>query len=104
MTKQLELAREVDGGLEWVEDKKTDITLTFMRNSPSTTWKFEDKFGDKHDSMDFNKVEAFFNKHVTVQLLDSSNLRPLESLEVSVMERTSNLVGEYEELTGQKLK
>ena len=73
-------------------------------HSPSTTWKFEKQFGDKYNSMDFDKVEAFFNAHVRVKLLDSSNLTPLESLELSVMERTSILVSEYEELTGQKLK
>ena len=90
--------------VEWVEDKKTAITLTFVRNNSSDKWDFEKKFGAKHSSMDFEKVKAFFTEHVKVKVLDSSNLRPLESLEVSVMERTSILVGEYEELTRQKLK
>ncbi|MDE0896910.1 MAG: hypothetical protein OSB10_10045, partial [Planctomycetota bacterium] len=104
MTKQLELAREVDGGLEWVEDKKTAITLTFVRNNSSDKWDFEKKFGAKHASMDFEKVEAFFTEHVKVKVLDSSNLMPLEKREVEVMERTSNLVDEYERVTEAVLK
>ena len=104
MTEHLDLARKVDGGLEWVEDKKTAITLTFVRNNSSDKWDFVKKFGAKHASMDFEKVEAFFTEHVKVKVLDSSNLMPLEKREVEVMQRTSNLVGEYEKLTGQILK
>ena len=104
MTEHLDLARKVDGGLEWVEDKKTAITLTFVRNNSSDKWEFVTKFGAKHASMDVEKVEAFFTEHVKVKVLDSSNLMPLEKREVEVMQRTSNLVGEYEKLTRQILK
>ena len=101
MTEQLELAREVDGGLEWVEDKKTAIMLTFVRNNSSDKWGFEKKFGAKHSSMDFVKVEAFFTKHVTVKILDSSNLRPVERHD---WDRTGSLVDEYEDVTEEGLK
>jgi len=37
-------------------------------------------------------------------VLDSSNLMPLEKREVEVMERTSNLVDEYERVTEEVLK
>ena len=87
-----------------MEDKKTAITLTFVRNNSSDKWNFEETFGAKHISMDFVKVKAFFNKHVTVKVLDSSNLMPLEKREVEVMERTSNLVDEYERVTEEVLK
>ena len=89
MTKHLGLARKVDGGLEWVEGKETTITLTFVRNNPSELWKFVESFAKIHDDMDFEKVKAFFNEHVEVKSLDSSNLMITEDLED--MARTKSL-------------
>jgi hypothetical protein len=48
-------------------------------------------------------VEAFFHEHVKVKFIDVSNLTPLPGHERALMERTSNLVGEYERLIDQKL-
>jgi hypothetical protein len=102
MTKHLGLARKVDGGLEWVEGKETTITLTFVRNNPSELWKFVESFAKIHDDMDFEKVKAFFNEHVEVKSLDSSNLMITEELED--MARTKSLVEEYEKIIGELLR
>ena len=100
LTKELGLARVVGDELQWVEGMETNITLTFVRNRPSTNGKkkkdqskFENSF-KKDSSMDFEKVKAFFEENVEVKMIDSSNLRPLSGPKRNVMERTSNLVKE----------
>lgn len=102
MTKRLGLARKVNAGLEWVEGKETTITLTFVRNNSRKEWKFENSFGKNHDDMDFKKVEAFFNEHVEVKFIDSSNSMPLHHVED--MARTKSLVTEYEKIIGESLR
>ena len=52
--------------------------------------------------MDFEKVKAFFNNHVKVKSLDSSNLMITEELED--MARTKSLVEEYEKIIGESLR
>ena len=77
MTSELGLAREVDGVLHMEEghkDVKITLTLNFVRNKSSKEWTFKEKRRAKH--FDFDKLEAFFNQHVTVNFIDSSNWTP----------------------------
>ena len=107
---QLGLARVVGDELHWEKDKEAKITLTFMRNRSFEDWEFTDSFRvPKKDAkvkkvaMDFEKVKAFFQEHVEVKTLDISNWTPLSSPECDAMSKTSDLVHEYEDITGQKL-
>ncbi|KAJ1442347.1 hypothetical protein B484DRAFT_390095 [Ochromonadaceae sp. CCMP2298] len=72
---ELGMASIVGDDLKWKGKKGKKITLTYVRNKPSED--FECKFNQskaKHmKEMDFDKLEAFYNKHVVVVPLDASD-------------------------------
>jgi hypothetical protein len=102
MTTQLRLADQVDDELQMKDEHKAaKITLTFVRNNSSNTWKFANTFLAT-TQLDFEKLEAFFNKHVEVKFIDSSNWTPRWADQAEAMAKTRAHYQEYMLLAGEK--
>jgi hypothetical protein len=102
MTTQLKLADQVGDELQMKgEHKAAKITLTFVRNNSSKTWSFKNTFRGE-TPLSFEKLEAFFNEHVEVKFIDTSNWTPQWSNMAAAMANTGAVFQEYMDLAGEK--